>query len=213
MTTKLIPANAVSSFFFYMWNEWCEDECKIIFNDYRHFWNKWCSLAGNDVFGATEKFFSELSDTNKELLVNRAVAVYDGKAKRTTKSLHQLREDALQGISNSTQALHETIIKIVENHDGLIHTQNQSCDTIYSIEYLSIDDAEIIERTVIGIRVKDNDLQIFTENNSRSCRINVSEDDLMNPEFEDNWVSLKDSCQVIYVQTLLNIAESIEQYI
>lgn len=213
MTTKLIPANAVSSFFFYMWNAWCEEECKLIFNNYRHFWNKWCSLAGNDVYGASEKFFSELSDTNRELLVNRAVAVYDGKAKRTAKSLHQLREDAIQEVSNNTQTLHETIIKIVENHDGLIHTQDQSCDTIYSIEYLSIDDAEIIERTVMGIRVKDHDLQIFTENNSRSCRIIVSEDDLKNPEFEDNWVSLKDSCQVIYIQTLFNIAEFIEQYI
>lgn len=211
MTTKLIPANAVSSFFFFMWNEWCEDECKIIFNHYRHFWDKWCSLAGNDVFGATEIFFSELSDTNRELLVNRAVAVYDGKAKRTDKSLHQLREDALQEISNSTQALHETIIKIVENHDGLIHTQDKSCDTIYSIEYRY--DAKIVESTVMGIRVKDHDLQIFTENNFNSCRIVVSEDDLKNPEFEDNWVSLKDSCQVIYVQTLLNIAEFIEQYI
>lgn len=213
MTQKLIPANAVSSFFFYMWNAWCEDECKLIFNNYRHFWDKWCSLAVKDIYGAAEKFFSELSDTNRELLVNRAVAVYDGKAKRTAKSLHQLREDALQEISNSTQALHETIIKIVENHDGLIHTQDQSCDTIYSIEYLSIDDAEIVERTVMGIRVKDHDLQIFTESNFRSCRIIVSEDDLKNPEFEDNWVSLKDSSQVIYVQTLLNIAESIEQYI
>lgn len=213
MTQKLIPANAVSSFFFYMWNAWCEDECKLIFNNYRHFWDKWCSLAGKDVYGAAEKFFSELSDTNRELLVNRAVAVYDGKAKRTAKSLHQLREDALQGISYSTQALHETIIKIVESHNDLIHTQDQSCDTIYSIEYLSIDDAEIVERTVMGIRVKDHDLQIFTENNFNSCRIVVSEDDLKNPEFEDNWVSLKDSCQVIYVQTLLNIAEFIEQYI
>lgn len=213
MTQKLIPANAVSSFFFYMWNAWCEDECKLIFNNSRHFWDKWCSLAVKDVYGAAEKFFSELSDTNRELLVNRAVAVYDGKAKRTAKSLHQLREDAIQEISNSTQTLHETIIKIVENHDGLIHTQDQSCDTIYSIEYLSVDDAEIVERTVMGIRVKDHDLQIFTENNSRSCRIIVSEDDLNNPEFEDNWVSLKDSCQVIYVQTLFNIAEFIKQYI
>ena len=213
MTQKLIPANAVSSFFFYMWNAWCEDECKLIFNNSRHFWDKWCSLAVKDVYGAAEKFFSELSDTNRELLVNRAVAVYDGKAKRTAKSLHQLREDAIQEISNSTQTLHETIIKIVENHDGLIHTQDQSCDTIYSIEYLSVDDAEIVERTVMGIRVKDHDLQIFTENNSRSCRIIVSENDLKNPEFEDNWVSLKDSCQVIYVQTLFNIAEFIKQYI
>lgn len=32
--------------------------------------------------GAAERFYAELSDNNRELLVNRAVALYDGKATR-----------------------------------------------------------------------------------------------------------------------------------
>ena len=35
--------NAVSSFFFYMWNAWSEEECKAVYgNMYPHFWEKWC---------------------------------------------------------------------------------------------------------------------------------------------------------------------------
>lgn len=36
---KILPENAVSSFFYYMWNTWSEEECKIIFKGmYKHFW-------------------------------------------------------------------------------------------------------------------------------------------------------------------------------
>lgn len=77
------PENIVSSLFFYMWNAWDEKECKITFGPmYKHFWDKWCSLTNYDVYGATEKFYSELSDNNRELLVNRAIHVYDGRARR-----------------------------------------------------------------------------------------------------------------------------------
>ncbi len=49
---------------------------------YKHFWKKWNSLTGKSVLGAAERFYAELSDNNRELLVNRAVALYDGKATR-----------------------------------------------------------------------------------------------------------------------------------
>lgn len=80
---RLDPVNAVSSFHYYMWNAWSEDECKITFGGmYKHFWKKWNSLAGKSIFGAAERFYAELSDNNRELLVNRAVALYDGKTTR-----------------------------------------------------------------------------------------------------------------------------------
>ena len=80
---KLMAENAVSSFFYYMWNAWGEAECKIVFGSmYRHFWEKWNALADKSIFGAAERFYAELSDNNREMLANRAVERYDGKATR-----------------------------------------------------------------------------------------------------------------------------------
>ena len=80
---KILPENAVSSFFYYMWNTWSEEECKIIFKGmYKHFWAKWNSLAGKSLLGAAERFYAELSTNNREQLVNRAVMLYDGRGKR-----------------------------------------------------------------------------------------------------------------------------------
>lgn len=75
--------NAVSSFFYYMWNAWSEEECRIVYGDmYRHFWNKWCSLSDKGIFGAAERFYAELTSHNRESLVERAVSLYDGNARR-----------------------------------------------------------------------------------------------------------------------------------
>ncbi|MBQ8482856.1 MAG: hypothetical protein IJ504_00965 [Bacteroidales bacterium] len=77
------PTKAVASFFFYMWNGWCEDECRTIFgNMHEHFWSKWTSLARKDIRGAVERFYAELSDNNREKLISRATTLYDGNAKR-----------------------------------------------------------------------------------------------------------------------------------
>lgn len=36
---KYQAENAVSSYFYYMWNTWCEEECKTVFKEmYPHFW-------------------------------------------------------------------------------------------------------------------------------------------------------------------------------
>ena len=80
---KLMAENAISSFFYYMWNAWGETECKIVFGGmHKHFWGKWNALADKAIFGAAERFYAELSDNNREMLVNRAVVLYDGKAIR-----------------------------------------------------------------------------------------------------------------------------------
>lgn len=78
----------VSSFFYYMWNAWCEEECAIAFKDascgWHHIWNKWCeacSRAGGPM-GAAERLFAELSDSNQELLVKRALELYEGRSKK-----------------------------------------------------------------------------------------------------------------------------------
>ena len=44
---KYSAENAVSSFFYYMWNAWSKEECKVVFGGmYKHFWEKWNSQAG-----------------------------------------------------------------------------------------------------------------------------------------------------------------------
>ena len=66
--------NTVSSFFFYMWTSWCEEECRIVFATvgYKHFWDNWCIATKNTAHGAAEKFYADLTTHNRVLLVNRA---------------------------------------------------------------------------------------------------------------------------------------------
>ena len=72
----------VTSFFYYMWNRWSEEECKEVFKDDfpPHFWNKWCEAYDtmHGPRGAAEYFYMMLSDTNRDKLVARALECYDG---------------------------------------------------------------------------------------------------------------------------------------
>ena len=74
--------NDVTSFFFYMWNKWRREECEVVYGKgclSSHFWNKWvyiCKQYGT--YGATERFYAELSENNRALLVARAIECYDG---------------------------------------------------------------------------------------------------------------------------------------
>ena len=80
---KYHAENAVSSFFYYMWNAWSKEECKIVFGGmHLHFWEKWNAQAEKSIYGAAERFYSELSENNQKLLAERAVSLYDGKAFR-----------------------------------------------------------------------------------------------------------------------------------
>lgn len=89
----MVPAkpksNNVTSFFYYMWNRWCEEECKIAFKDgdYNHFWNKWCEAYDkmNGPRGAAELFYMMLSDTNRNKIVARALECYDGMTEKENK--------------------------------------------------------------------------------------------------------------------------------
>ena len=85
--SKMENAKIVASFFFYMWNRWSEEECKIVFAStcWPHLCGKWGeSVYRNNgrVMGAAETFFSELDVDNRELLVARATELYDGGSRR-----------------------------------------------------------------------------------------------------------------------------------
>lgn len=75
------PANAVSSFFNYMWNAWDMEECKIIEwgCSWEHVWSKWmyyCDKYGPN--GAIGPFYGELDHNNRAALVRQAMLRYDG---------------------------------------------------------------------------------------------------------------------------------------
>ena len=79
--------NDISSFFYYMWNKWGEDECKIVFADscggYKHYWNKWCYFCDEyGVRSAVDMLYAELDDNNRNKLVARALECYDGRRER-----------------------------------------------------------------------------------------------------------------------------------
>ena len=70
----------VSSYFFYMWNRWSHEECEAVYgNMSAHIWKKWCAACTPSVWGAAERLYAELSESNRQLLVERAVNLYDGK--------------------------------------------------------------------------------------------------------------------------------------
>lgn len=79
-----IKENIVSSFFFYMWNGWCLDECKIVFGqEFQHFWDKWCEKCKiYNVYCASEKLYADLTEHNRLKLVTRACELYDGNTRR-----------------------------------------------------------------------------------------------------------------------------------
>lgn len=95
----IIEMNDVSSFFFYMWNAWNEQECEKVFKTascgWKHFWDKWCGICNaHGVWGAAERLYAELSETNRDLLVKRACLVYNRSHRREgeLKNIRDLKE-------------------------------------------------------------------------------------------------------------------------
>lgn len=79
-TAKRSNENIVSSFMFYMWNRWIRQECDIVFGSMSgHMWSKWLRSASETTRGAAENFYAELSDENRNKLVDRACLCYNGR--------------------------------------------------------------------------------------------------------------------------------------
>lgn len=90
----------VQSFFYYMWNKWNIEECKIVFKSplWEHIWSKW--------HGSPEQLFKELDSECQKLLVDRALSLYDGRKRREVPGMEYENEfknalcNALEGGSN-----------------------------------------------------------------------------------------------------------------
>lgn len=92
---KYQAENTVSSFFYYMWNAWSEEECKAVYGGmYPHFWKKWCVATDKGTFGAAERFYLELSEDNRRILVERAVSIYDGRGLRNRNRNIKIKQHA-----------------------------------------------------------------------------------------------------------------------
>ena len=89
---KYQAENTVSSFFYYMWNAWSEEECKAVYGGmYPHFWEKWCVETDKGTFGAAERFYLELSEDNRRILVDSEIRYL-----RELQEADDLREDDME---------------------------------------------------------------------------------------------------------------------
>ena len=109
--------------------------------------------------------------------------------------------------------LHECVVLLVMQCGGFVKTQKKGCDIIYSTEYVDVENAELTERTVLAVRVKDGELQILSHAYTPGIKMVVSDSDLNNPELENEWEPVKNGYSVLYIPTIMNIAECISQYI
>ena len=84
---KYQAENTVSSFFYYMWNAWSEEERKAVYGGmYPHFWEK-CFVATNKAtFARAKRFYLKLPEDTAGILVDRAAPINDGRQFRKRKS-------------------------------------------------------------------------------------------------------------------------------
>lgn len=103
---KYQAENTVSSFFYYMWNAWSEEERKAVYGGmYPHFWEKWCVATDKGTFGAAERFYLELSEDNRRILVERAVSIYDGRHFRKRNSNPKIKQYARKHYQSDRQLM------------------------------------------------------------------------------------------------------------
>ena len=108
-------------------------------------------------------------------------------------------------------------VKEKQGEKGFIDTQDERCDTIWGYEYTSGPGLEVQETQVKAVRADAaGRLQVVTDFDF----INYSDEDIRNctetpdpkESFPTHWKDVKDGDEILYVQTLFNIAENIEQY-
>jgi hypothetical protein len=149
------------------------------------------------------------------------------------KSISKLNEE----LGNTFSQLHYAVIDYIEKHQkekGYINTQNGENDTMYFYAYNDYNFGEengLVEGRVCAIRVKGGGIQIlgtihnnlvFTENdieNATKLTDNIDNANgeynpylSINGEWETYWQDIYGGDTIIYAQTLMSIAESIEQY-
>ena len=115
-------------------------------------------------------------------------------------------KENLKNAVNAINALVDEIKQLVINNGGVINTQKRGCDRINT--YIIEGHGEIYGCDVMGIKVKENQLFILADYGSDYT---FGETDIENTE-ECEWFEVNNK-EMLIEQTILSIAESIEQYI
>lgn len=117
-------------------------------------------------------------------------------------------------IDDVLKCLLKDIIKTVENKGGFINTQNNedSFDTMYAYvaNYLFTAPNEVEEVKIIAIRTRNDHLELAT------CASNLTINGILTEEDfdEDDWYACgTPGDEIFFAQTILSIAESIDQYL
>lgn len=109
---------------------------------------------------------------------------------------------------------------------GYIDTQDESIDTMYFYAYTDTIGGEMVEGIIKGIRVSGENIQIIGTENFVGCKIDFSDEDFkkateltdndeyasQNGDWENCWQDIECNDIIFYTQTLMSIADSIEQY-
>lgn len=116
-------------------------------------------------------------------------------------------------IDDVLRCLLEDIIKAVENKGGFINTQNNedSFDIMYAYVIPFWTEPNIIEEVkIIAMRVKNNHLELATCASNLTINAILTEEDFD----EDDWYTCGiPGDEIFFAQTILSIAESIDQYL
>lgn len=111
------------------------------------------------------------------------------------------------------QCLLKDIIKAIENKGGFINTQNNedSFDTMYAYIIPFCTEPNIVEEVkIIAIRARNDHLELAT------CASNLTINGVLTEEdFDENdWYACgTPGDEIFFAQTILSIAESIDQYL
>ena len=121
-----------------------------------------------------------------------------------------MNEENLKIAFDAINAVVEDVKKFVKDNGGFISTHDLTCDTMYAyvIDW-NVDNVN--EERIIAIRVVNDDLEIattFFKNDAYEVALTENDFD------DEDWMlvgSYSDS--VLTAQTILSIAECIEQYV
>lgn len=110
---------------------------------------------------------------------------------------------------NAIHKLVEDVKEFVKANGGIIDTQNEKCDTLYSYVVDWTND-EVVECKVLGVKVVDDTLLVLPAYGSIYF---WGEVDIANV-VDDEWYVLGEcGDSILTAQTILSIAECIDEYI
>jgi hypothetical protein len=115
-----------------------------------------------------------------------------------------------QVIAKAIDTLVADVKNFVALNGGFIATTNGEFDTIYAY-VIDWDYDDVSEQRVIAVRVKDNELQVI----ATPYKTDVYDEPLTEDYFTDDEWYYVGTCgdNVLTAQTILSIADSIEQYV